>query len=80
MGKIETTVMWQDDQLLGNQARLIAKHFRCYFPSKMIVPFYKIYYLINGYTKPRVKILNITYTVFGRGLNCGVIHLRWIKN
>ena len=56
MGDVKAAAMWHDTWLLDTQARLVLKHLGCLFKSKITVPFDKMYSLVEGYTKPRVKV------------------------
>ena len=57
MTEIEAAAMWRDARLLDDQARIVLKHLRCKFKSKITGPFNRIYTLVEGYTKPQVKVI-----------------------
>ena len=57
MDEVESAAMWRDARLLDSQSRIVLKHLRCFFePHKITVPLSRIYSLVEGYTKPRVKV------------------------
>ena len=58
MGPVEAAAMWRDGRLLNSQARIVLKHLRYHFESTITVPFEKMYSLVDGYTKPKVKVFD----------------------
>ena len=58
MDKIESAAMWRDARLLDGQARIVVKHLRFHYTSTVAVPLERTYSLVEGYTKPRVKVLS----------------------
>ena len=56
MDEIESTAMWRDARLLDYQAKNVLRHLRFHFKLKITVPFHTMYSLVEGYTKPRVKV------------------------
>ena len=56
MDEIEPAAMWRDTRLLDYQAQTVLWHLSFHFESKITVPFHKMYLLVEGYTKPRVKV------------------------
>ena len=45
-----------DSRLLDGQARIVTKHLRFHYKSTVAVPLERTYSLVEGYTKPRVKV------------------------
>ena len=58
MGGIKDAAMWRDARLLDSQANIVLKHLWCFFKSKITTPFEKMYSLVKGYAKPRVKVFD----------------------
>ena len=56
MGPVEAVDMWRDARIFNSQARILLKHLRYHFKSPITVPFEKMYSLVDGYTKPKVKV------------------------
>ncbi len=63
MNDIESAAMWRDARVLDHQARIILKHLRFHFNHKITVPFGHIVTLLDGYTRPWMKVFDCSLPV-----------------
>ena len=56
MDEIEAAAMWRDARVLDWQAKTVLRHLRFHFKHKITVPFDHIVTILDGYTRPKVKV------------------------